>query len=348
MKYLTQVKDGGRGRGSLKNGVCFDMSDNLRGLGYTGIWNPNDLTMRAGNSHQIIDALKEAMVKMEDGINIISPENQQYLKESAAYINARRSLVYDLVVQIGMKLLEVKQRHFDLHRYPSFQDWCATEFAESYDTLLNYMNIAKRMGRLDNDQHDLITMTALYKLARKTTPEEAREIARSLASDGHSVDYDAAWILANAPPYLRLKFAHSDVTRDGAIATTKALKEAPPQTKQFCERFGVADGRIVEELDERTMQKIIADDGQLNGIEWSKPVGQATSSDYERWKADRQRIAIDERTAHITTLKLEGRIEVGMLGTVVHLYPCDADEMLKQLSGAEVQVIVKVEAEHEL
>lgn len=271
----------------------------------------------------------------------VDPQSRQYLQDSAAYINARRALIYDLMVQIGMKLLEVKATYFDQHRHPSFMAWCAEEFDDSYETLLNYMNVARHMGNLNVDQHNLMTMTALYKLSRRNTPEEAREMALELTQAGQKVDYDAAWVLANAPTYLRQKFVDCDVTRDQAISTTKSLKKVDTKTRQFCETFGITDPQIVEALDSHTMLTIVEDDGQLNGIEWNKPIGSAVMADWERWRKDRQQMHIDESQGHITTLKLKGRLFVEQLGASIQLYASDLDETLRSMNGAEVRVIVK-------
>lgn len=265
-------------------------------------------------------------------------EQRQYLKESAAYINARRALVYDLIVQIGAKLIEVREQHFAYYRRPSFEQWCEAEFEESYATIVNYMNVAKRMANVDPDRH-MFTYRGLYTLSRSTTSDAVREEALHLLENGYKVDHDTAWVLANAPEYLRQRFLERTVTKEDALLTTRALKAASAEKRQWCEERSVISAEIVESIDERHQMLIDEDEGQLNGIGWNKAIAQATGSDYERWLADRHQMHIENAIAETVQLKFQARVGKTYQGMPVLLILDPS--ALETIMGKDVEVTVK-------
>ncbi|NJO20502.1 MAG: hypothetical protein HC838_11305 [Spirulinaceae cyanobacterium RM2_2_10] len=124
----------------------------------------------------------------------VDPAAADDLRNAAAYINTRLTLSYQLLVEVGHKLVEMREQYTGV-----FMSWATSEFRVSYDTVTNWMNTAMRLGDLSDGQAALFQTRALYKLSAPSTPDSARQAAQDLAARGEQVDYKTAFILANAP-----------------------------------------------------------------------------------------------------------------------------------------------------
>lgn len=232
------------------------------------------------------------------------------LREASVYVNQRIGLTYRLLVEIGQKLIEVR------HKYEGvFMAWSASEFNVSYDTITNWMNIAANMPALTEEQSAMFQLKALYKLSLGSTPAEAQQRAIALAEDGHRVDYETAFILANAPEQIQVRYLNEELTKKEAYALARVYssKAMPVEVRDYTLQKGVRDAEVVRLLwkthekaaltagdDEpsRIWKDITEDgDGNLNGIGWSKPLSDADATDFERYKVDLQSRIIEEKQA---------------------------------------------------
>lgn len=90
-------------------------------------------------------------------------------------------------VAIGQNLVEVRAQL----GYGSFRKWLRAEFAWSHQAATRFIQVAERFSCLNLRQVD-IAASALYLLARPSTPEEARQEALEKAFQGETITYALA------------------------------------------------------------------------------------------------------------------------------------------------------------
>lgn len=280
----------------------------------------------------------------------LPPDEAQYLRERAAYINARYAMSQRLAAEIGAALLEAKANMPGV-----FMAWVSTEFDFSIDTAENYMNVARNMPELSApDQYNL---KAIYKLAQPSTPQAARDAAADLAEDGEKIDYETAYILANAPPPVVTRYLSETLTKPQAYQLARALnkKGLAPAVRSAALAHHVSNAAVVEYLSDcwqreqstmnhiypsKTFSAIAADNWTLNGLGWSVPIADATQTDVERFKVDRQAMHIDHATEQYDWLKFQAVIVYGKDGQPF-LQPLGA-KLPDGLEGESVMVQVRV------
>lgn len=91
------------------------------------------------------------------------------------------------IVKIGQKLIEVRKRL----GYGNFRKWLKAEFAWSHPTATRFIQVAEQFSCINLMQID-IAASALYLLARPSTPEEARQEALDRAALGETITHAAA------------------------------------------------------------------------------------------------------------------------------------------------------------
>lgn len=223
----------------------------------------------------------------------LTPDDAEFLRAKAAYINARRHINHQLIVEMGSALLEAKTRLPGV-----FLPWATAEFKVSHDTLENYMNVARNLPALPQEQGALFQARALYHLAGKGVTDESRAQAGQIAESGRVVDYETAYILADAPLEIKERYLAETLTKADAYNLAKVLnkKTTPPAVKAVCLTNGVSAPEVVEYLTQayndvskgrETWGDIAADEFQLNGMGWSVPLSQARLTDLERYRVDR-------------------------------------------------------------
>jgi hypothetical protein len=229
----------------------------------------------------------------------IFPSNEaEFLRSAAEYVNTRTALAYEIICQAGLQLIEVQQ--FINERFPRqgrFAQWVRHTLSINEDTAYNYMRTAANMGSLNPDTAEKIQQRALYFLARTSTDPAVREEAIERASAGIPVDDKDVFILAGHPEVKR-RYIEGDLSKVQAAGLVKVIKEtkAQPEAVSQLLGWGVKEPAVAAYLldasrqteNRTTWQDVVNDDGRLNGIEWSVPVGEATEYDLARWKADRQ------------------------------------------------------------
>lgn len=89
------------------------------------------------------------------------------------------------IVQIGLHLIEVKNESVP----GGFMAWVDAEFEMTYRTAKRFMEVAERLGdRIDN--LSTLPVSALYMLARPSTPDEAIGQVESLVAGGEKPSLD--------------------------------------------------------------------------------------------------------------------------------------------------------------
>jgi len=122
------------------------------------------------------------------------------------------------VWEIGQKLVAVRSRL----EYGQFCDWLKAEFQWSRSTAYNYINVFETFGSCPNFGQLDIAISALYLLARPSTPEDVRQEALARASQGETITHALA---------KQIRFHHTidveakTVENDGETST---LNQTPP------------------------------------------------------------------------------------------------------------------------
>lgn len=229
----------------------------------------------------------------------LGPDDAEFLRNQAAYINARRHITHQLITEMGGALIAAK------YRLPGvFLLWSRLEFGFSDDTIENYMNVAKWFPALENSSATSIQLRALYKLSSINTDESARTEAAQLSNAGQTVDYKTAYILAEAPVEVKTDYLNETLPKDSAYEMARVYKKKSlPQTvRDVCISHRVSSPEIVDYLAEAyldyqrtkgtihersTYADIENDKFHLNGLGWSVPISQARAVDIQRYKVDR-------------------------------------------------------------
>src|SRR5271167_3008729 len=109
---------------------------------------------------------------------LIALNNERVLQEHAAEIRRLGKCVVDDIIEIGGRLTEC--RRLTDEYWPT---WLKREFGWSEDTALNFMH-AHELSKSRNFRDLNIGVSALYLLARPSTPESARDEAIGRAEAG--------------------------------------------------------------------------------------------------------------------------------------------------------------------
>ncbi len=106
------------------------------------------------------------------------------LAEHAEAIRRLGKRVFSDVIEIGERLSKARS----LIAHGHWLQWLETEFGWSVDTAQNFVNVAAAAGKFGNFRNLNVPVSALYLLARRSTPDEARVeiIERSNAGEKFS------------------------------------------------------------------------------------------------------------------------------------------------------------------
>jgi protein gp37 len=114
---------------------------------------------------------------------LLDPDVAEFVRGKAVAI-ARRAARE--VVATGLDLIEVKRRL----GHGKFQDWIQSEFSWSALTARRFMWVAEAFGQ--NEQIVRFAPSALYALAAKSVPEDARKRAIEMAESGRFIRHSDA------------------------------------------------------------------------------------------------------------------------------------------------------------
>jgi hypothetical protein len=129
----------------------------------------------------------------------------------AKQIRALRQRTCKDVIQIGRLLIEAK----DQLGHGEWGEWLRNEFAWSQDTAERFINVAKAFGKADSATLRNLDLSALYDLARPSTPQSARDQVVELIGD------------KNPPSLADVR----SIIRDAKAADAPKLPPQPQQPK---------------------------------------------------------------------------------------------------------------------
>lgn len=117
---------------------------------------------------------------------LLDPDTSYFVHQRTVEIKALIHRTTRNLLEIGQKLLEVKERL----GHGRFGEWLAAEFEASQDTAERLINIAKRLGDIPHNAE--FEAKALDLLAAASTPQSAREEALELAESGEVISHTLA------------------------------------------------------------------------------------------------------------------------------------------------------------
>lgn len=278
-------------------------------------------------------------------------QDAAFLRDKAAYINARRQLTHQLIAEMGAALLEAKARLPGV-----FLAWARAEFGFSDDTIENYCKVARNMPTLPPGRSALYKARALYKLSGDNIPDSVRGEADSLAADGNTIDYETAYILADAPEPIKQRYLDESLPKATAYQLARTLnnKHLSPIVKQVCLDQQVSDPAVIQYLAEayrdylttkdtirerRTWKDIEADNWQLNGVGWSVPLSDARAVDIDRFKVDRAAMHRANAPTSYTWLRVESAVKTLPDGRVILVLDTAT---LKKFEGKRLLVDIRL------
>lgn len=113
----------------------------------------------------------------------LDAETMSFVQQQTGEIRSLMKRTAQDVIEIGQKLIEVKQRL----EHGQYRKWIEAEFNWGKSTANSFENVAKQFTNVQN--LDVFAPSALYALAAPSTPKEAREEAIALAQTGKKISY---------------------------------------------------------------------------------------------------------------------------------------------------------------
>jgi hypothetical protein len=113
-------------------------------------------------------------------------ETSCFVQEQTEEIKALMKKTAEGIVNIGQKLIEVKERL----GYGHYRQWIEAEFNWGKSTANSFENVARRFANVQN--LDKFAPSALYELAAPSTPEIAKNEALTRADSGEFITYTTA------------------------------------------------------------------------------------------------------------------------------------------------------------
>jgi hypothetical protein len=135
-------------------------------------------------NHQRKQAMNDNVQESFD-YGVLNEAQRIHIQVKAESIKARMKRTAEDIIAIGCDLREVKEE-LD---HGQFKQWIKAEFAMSYDTALNFMQVAKKFAeRIEykNGKFPFLPASVLYELATPSTPDtiieqvQSREIPATL------------------------------------------------------------------------------------------------------------------------------------------------------------------------
>lgn len=167
--------------------------------------------------------------------NTLDPETRIFVQQRASEIKRRLREAARTIWEIGQNLVEVRDRL----EFGQFHEWLRAEFRWSRSTAYNYINVFVSFGSCPNFGQLDIALSALYLLAKSSTPEEARREALERAAQGetitpsaakaivafHTIDIEAETVAEEEQPPIPVQ------------STPKVVSPAPPNPEQASEEL---------------------------------------------------------------------------------------------------------------
>ncbi len=173
----------------VDRGIVRRYFDSLKPAGHAGgpKWKSSQTTHPEDVPEPTADADDLEQVEMFD-ITVFDDETVEYLRESEGYINERRRLAGTAIVEIGQRLVDVRDW---LEEDEGFLAWIASAFEWKKSTAYNFRNVATAFPNFGGDLA-LIEPSALYLISAPKAPEPARDAVKETAAEGQKVSHTQA------------------------------------------------------------------------------------------------------------------------------------------------------------
>ena len=159
------------------------------------------ITMSFPDSKQVTNVCDELSSKrfqqlsvQEKGFdyNFLSPQVRTLVEGKTCEIKSLIRRNVQEIVDIGQNLIEVKAQL----GHGNFRAWLKAEFDWSVSTASRFMQVATKF-KCAKLAHLNIAVSALYLLAKSSTPEQALKEALEIASEGENLTYSKAAEIVN-------------------------------------------------------------------------------------------------------------------------------------------------------
>lgn len=161
----------------------------------------------------------------------LDPETRIVVQQRTGEIKSLMRRSAQDIIDIGLKLIEVKERL----PHGNFGPWLKDEFGWSADTAQRFMLVAERFGESEKPQIAAFAPSALYALAAPSTPGPARAEALERAAAGEEITHAAAKEIVGRHRGIDLAQTQDDQTANPGLWPGKSVDESetpPPQTKK--------------------------------------------------------------------------------------------------------------------
>ncbi|MFB2772659.1 DUF3102 domain-containing protein [Pelatocladus sp. BLCC-F211] len=134
----------------------------------------------------------QQQLTQEKGFNyaVLTPQVRILVQGKTSELKSLMRRSAQDIIDIGQKLTEVKQQL----GHGNFRAWLKAEFDWSVRTAARFMQVAIQFKNA-NLAHLNISISALYLLAKPSTPEKARKQALEIAKEGENVTHTKAKVL---------------------------------------------------------------------------------------------------------------------------------------------------------
>ena len=149
-------------------------------------------------------------VRKEFDYSSLDDDSRQFIQQQTGEIRGLMKRTAQGIVEIGQKLIEVKEKL----GHGRFLGWLQAEFAWTDETARRFMNVAQEIGQIP--QVVDFAPSALYILAAPSTPKTAREEAIARAEAGEPITYTTA----------------KEIKKKYTSSTAKSKSKAEPEPEQ--------------------------------------------------------------------------------------------------------------------
>jgi len=229
---------------------------------------------------------------------VLTSEVQIFIQSKTSELKSLMRRSAQDIIDIGQKLTEVKEQL----GHGNFRAWLKAEFDWSVRTAARFMQVATQF-KCANLAHLNIAVSALYLLAKPSTPEKARQEALELAKEGDNITHTKAKTIVSRYKELAEPNDLKPATIDISAKATKGNSLTPSQPCQSQQTHSQ-----LEPKDEANSVATGVSVGIVPTIEWDKRLEQKAIEkigwvprEYSEVKAELQPKPSD----HIRVLNIE-------------------------------------------
>jgi len=178
--------------------------------------------------------------------NALNSETRITVQRRTSEIKSLMRRTAQDIINIGQKLIEVKEQL----GHGQFRNWLKTEFDWSVRTAARFMQVATKF-KCANLAHFDIAASALYLLAKPSTPNEAREEALELAKQGENITHAKAKDIVNQHKEAALLMPSKSDTAYVSAESVEWGASTPASPRKVAQTMEVEDVTVVEQSEDQ-------------------------------------------------------------------------------------------------